>query len=250
MKPQPGRRDATAASALKTRPFPPSSGDFPILPITLSVPLPCLVESTLNPSTFRPSVNTYHRLQSAPPSVPYEPAKSPLLLFEPHELQTTDQSRGVSPDDGCPLLPLIPSLPSSPDAILPLEAYLEREEKHEALLMKNLIDTEASSGKLRASNQSFGLQWPDSKASSANIGCEFIKAGLDKKSPISRPPALVQDKVDQSANVLCQSPKSSISSLVENGIVPAKRHCDLEDQLIDAGLEGFKLEYRRCVSEP
>lgn len=71
-------------------------------------------------------------------SYSYNPDKPPLLLFRPHELDSPYMIREASPEDGCPLLPehSCPS-PQPTTGVLPLQAYLDRDEKHENLLMRN-----------------------------------------------------------------------------------------------------------------
>ncbi|KAH7155853.1 hypothetical protein B0J13DRAFT_521970 [Dactylonectria estremocensis] len=61
--------------------------------------------------------------RSTPP--PYNPAKSPLLLFQPQETYFTTQPREPSPEDGCPRLPSVPSSPSTPSVTNPMELYLQ-----------------------------------------------------------------------------------------------------------------------------
>lgn len=71
-------------------------------------------------------------------SYSYNPEKPPLLPLRPHELYCPYMIREPSPEDGCPLFPK-DSSPSPPPTtgVLPLQAYLDRDEKYENLLMRN-----------------------------------------------------------------------------------------------------------------
>ncbi|KAM0441292.1 hypothetical protein ACHAPT_000601 [Fusarium lateritium] len=74
----------------------------------------------------------------------YDPAKPPLLLFRPHELQTPTTIREASPEDGCPLLPSEPSLPSSPLVTAPMDVFLEYEDSHEMMRLGGVAPMKAA----------------------------------------------------------------------------------------------------------
>lgn len=66
----------------------------------------------------------------------YDPAKPPLELMQPFELQVPDKHRQESPDDGCPLLPEEESPKASLTAMLPMDAYASGEDNHESRVMR------------------------------------------------------------------------------------------------------------------
>ncbi|KAF7544290.1 hypothetical protein G7Z17_g10062 [Cylindrodendrum hubeiense] len=76
---------------------------------------------------------------------PHDAAKSPLLLILPQELYSTTQSREVSPEDACPLLPSDPSTPSTPSVTNPMDVYLQDEDRHEMRMMRLRTGVECES---------------------------------------------------------------------------------------------------------
>ncbi|KAH7156653.1 hypothetical protein EDB81DRAFT_757094 [Dactylonectria macrodidyma] len=81
-----------------------------------------LEDTTYIPEDLLPN---HESPQPRPTPPPYNPAKSPLLLFQPQETYFTTRTREPSPEDGCPRLPSVPSSPSTPSVTNPMELYLQ-----------------------------------------------------------------------------------------------------------------------------